>query len=265
MKGIDAMILIETALWAIGKAMGILIVPPFGFVILALTGSFLYQRSPRIGQSLVQVGLLGILVLSVPIVSKALMALIEVPCASITADPTMNVIVVLGGGVRLKAPEYGGDAALRPLVLERVRYAARLHQILGLPILVSGGAAFGTVSEAQAMGEFLEKDYGIRVRWEEGLSKTTRQNAAFSAARLKKEGLNGVVLVSQGWHLRRAVREFERQGLKVTAAGTGCEGPAEANIEGFLPDIWALVRSYEAAHEILGFLWYSLVYRWVGD
>ena len=259
------MSLIETAWWVMGKVFGVLIVPPFSFIFLALTGSFLYQCSPRVAQLLIRAGLLGILVLSIPNVSKALMALIELPCASIAADPKMDVIVVLGAGVRLNAPEYGGDAALRPLVLERVRYAARLHQILNLPLLVSGGTASGKVSEARAMSEFLEKDYGIRVRWEEGLSKTTRQNATLSAALLKKEGLKGVVLVSQGWHLRRAVREFERQGLKVKAAGTGCESPAEADMEGFLPDIWALVRSYEAFHEILGFLWYSLVYRWVGD
>ncbi|NBS16833.1 MAG: YdcF family protein [Gammaproteobacteria bacterium] len=259
------MSLTETAWWLMGKAFGILIVPPFSFLILALTGSFLYQCSPRVAQCLIRAGLWGILVLSLPHVSKALMAFIEVPCVSITPDPDMDAIVVLGGGVRLNAPEYGGDVALRPLVLERVRYAARLHQILDLPILVSGGTASGTVSEARAMGEFLEKDYGIRVRWEEGLSKTTRQNATLSAALLKKEGVKGVVLVSQGWHLRRAAREFERQGLKVQAAGTGCETPAEVDVEGFVPDIWALVRSYEASHEILGFLWYSLIYRWVSD
>ena len=115
------------------------------------------------------------------------------------------------------------------------------------------------------MREVFEKDYGIKVRWEEGLSKTTRQNAAYSASLLKNEGFTHIVLVSQAWHLRRAVREFQRQGLDVKAAATGCESRLQADIEGFVPDIWALVRSYEAAHEILGLVWYALIYRWVGD
>lgn len=257
--------LVESAVMVMGKALTVLIVPPFSLIMLALIGSVLYRRSPLIAQYMVQAGLWSILLLSVPNVSKALMGLIELPCDSIAAQPERDVIVVLGGGVRLNAKEYGGDAVVTPWVLERVRYAARLHRMLGLPILVSGGSVFGTVSEATVMREVFEKDYGIKVRWEEGLSKTTRQNAAYSASLLKNEGFTHIVLVSQAWHLRRAVREFQRQGLDVKAAATGCESRLQADIEGFVPDIWALVRSYEAAHEILGLVWYALIYRWVGD
>ena len=51
-------------------------------------------------------------------------------------------IVILGGGVRRHAAEYGGDT-LGQLTLERVRYGARVARLTGLPVLVSGGSVFG--------------------------------------------------------------------------------------------------------------------------
>ena len=46
--------------------------------------------------------------------------------------------MILGGGLRRSAPEYGGDTLGR-LTLERLRYGAMLAKRTGLPVMVSGG------------------------------------------------------------------------------------------------------------------------------
>ena len=49
-----------------------------------------------------------------------------------------EAIVILGGGTRRNAPEYGGDTLGR-LTLERVRYGAQVAKLTALPVLVTGG------------------------------------------------------------------------------------------------------------------------------
>jgi len=50
-----------------------------------------------------------------------------------------QAIVVLGGGTRRNAPEYGGDT-LGALTLERLRYGTVVARVTHLPMLLSGGA-----------------------------------------------------------------------------------------------------------------------------
>lgn len=49
----------------------------------------------------------------------------------------------------------------------------------------------------------------------ETLSHSTAENALFSARLLRALGLERVMVVSCGWHLRRAVRDFARCGCRV--------------------------------------------------
>ena len=52
-----------------------------------------------------------------------------------------QAVVVLGGGLRRDALEYGGDT-LGTFTLERVRYGAHVAKRTGLPVLVTGGVVF---------------------------------------------------------------------------------------------------------------------------
>ena len=62
----------------------------------------------------------------------------HVPSVRPRSGAHAKAVVILGGGVRRNAPEYGGDT-LATLTLERVRYGARVARLTGLPVLVSGG------------------------------------------------------------------------------------------------------------------------------
>src|SRR4029450_1543911 len=131
-----------------------------------------------------------------PVVSNALRQGIGgSPVLDLERAKSAQAIVILGGGTRPDAPEYGGDT-LGHLTLERVRYGARVAQFTGLPILVTGGAATGGEPEASLMRQSLEREYGVGVQWTENQSRNTHENAVLSAAILRSQGIHRVVLVA---------------------------------------------------------------------
>jgi uncharacterized SAM-binding protein YcdF (DUF218 family) len=68
----------------------------------------------------------------------------------------------------------------------------------------------------------------VPVRWVEPMSRTTHENAVRTAAMLKREGIDRIVLVTHVFDTRRAIAEFEAQGLSVVAAATGGSGTGPA-------------------------------------
>ncbi len=238
-----------------------LILPPTGLVLLALFGLWLARscRSRRWqhgGAVLATLSLLGLLVLSLPVVGNALMVPLE-PHPPITAAQLQRVqaIVILGAGSHYAAAEYGGDTVSH-YTLERLRYGARLAREFRLPLLVTGGSPFGGRAEAESMREALESDFGMKVRWVETASRDTAENAALSAPVLKADGVTRIALVSHGWHLPRAMPLFEKQGLEVTSAPTAFSTGSPSLLEDLLPG--GMVRSRRALNEYLGQLYNRL-------
>lgn len=74
------------------------------------------------------------------------------------------------------------------------------------------------VSLADIMARSLADDFLVPVRWREGLSEDTWQNAEFSAAILRADGIHNVYLVTQAWHMRRALYAFRYFGVNAMAA-----------------------------------------------
>jgi uncharacterized SAM-binding protein YcdF (DUF218 family) len=148
------------------------------------------------------------------------------------------------------------------MALERVRYAARLAKASGLPLLISGGLHYGAPpSEAALMADVLARDYGVRVRWQEGLSRTTWENATFSAEILQKEGIKRVLLVTQAWHMPRARGCFEQVGVQVLSAPMGFLGAATSRPGGgWLPESKAFWQNGLLLNEAVGLWAYPRVY-----
>jgi uncharacterized SAM-binding protein YcdF (DUF218 family) len=159
----------------------------------------------------------------------------------------------------LNAPEFGGET-VGFMVLERLRYAARLARETGLPVLVSGGAP-GTAgsAEAQLMSRTLKEDFGVPVRWVEDRSWDTAQNARLSADMLRAAGIKHVILVTHAMHMPRAMLEFSHAGLAPLAAPTGrFEAPLAQSLPGeirrWVPSARAAYFASMASHEWLGLL-----------
>ena len=243
----------------LGKFLGAALLPPFNLVLVSVFGLALTARRPVFARWLIGSGLAGIALLSLPLVANSLIRVVEIPCR-VAAPGMADAIVILGGGVRRVSPEYGGVGSVKGWAMERVRYGARLYRETGAPVLVTGGGLAGYPAEGPLMRDILEQEFNVPVTWVEDRSWTTRENAEFSALLLKQAGVQRIYLVSQAWHLRRAIPEFERLGLTVVPAGTGCEPEGEWVWSDFVPDPQALVTSYFAFHEMLGLAWYGLIH-----
>lgn len=244
-----------------------LILPPGGLLLLILLAWLLWSSRPRLALLCLLMGLGGLWLMSLPIVVEQAARALEREPALAEAQWTSlaqrgEVIVVLGSGREEADPAWGGD---QPSVtaIERLRYAARLHRASGLPILISGGLHYGEPpSEAALMADVLQRDFGVATRWREERSRTTWENAQFSAELLREQGIRRVVLVTQAAHMPRSRWCFERAGLEVMVAPLGFLGVANARpLGGWLPEGKALWQSTRLLNEALGQVVYPLLYR----
>ncbi|HUV99147.1 MAG TPA: YdcF family protein [Gallionella sp.] len=170
-----------------------------------------------------------------------------------------DAIVILGGGTYFHAPEYSGQDTVSDATLVRLRYGAKLQRETGKPILVTGGKPLGnSVSEAQQMRMSLEQDFGVPVRWTEGASDNTFENAQNSFRILQQAGIRRIYLVTHAWHMPRAAAVFRSAGFEVIEAPTAFTTRYQIDLLTFLPRAESLRDSKIFVHEIIGLLWYRL-------
>lgn len=241
--------------WLLTNLFDALLLPPLNGLLLLVGGWWQWNRRPRLARWLVGSGILLLWLLALPVVGGAMLRSLEGEPVSPAAMKTAQAIVVLGGGRYLHAPEYGGETAGDATLL-RLRYAAKLHREYGLPLLVSGGKPDGgELSEAEVMRRVLEREFGVPVRWLEGESNNTRENARLSARLLQSDGVSRVVLVTHAWHMPRAVESFSTTGLAVLPAPTVFSRTSLSALD-FLPSGYSASRL--AMHEWIGQVWYRV-------
>ncbi|NEX20888.1 YdcF family protein [Thiorhodococcus mannitoliphagus] len=238
------------------------LIPP-GVIILMLALA-LWLRHGVAARLLTFVAFTTLTLLCLPVIATSLMGPLEpYPAINLEAVPaSAEAILILGAGRRTDAPEYGGDT-LDDFSLRRVRYGALLHRATGLPVYVTGGRLHDEGAPVgRLMAEVLISEYGIPVAAAETESRTTWENATLTAPLLAQNGIHNVLLVSDAWHLPRAVAIFEQVGLRVTPAPTAFvhrpDWGEDMSYADWLPSIKAFSTSAYAIHEHLGRLWYQL-------
>jgi uncharacterized SAM-binding protein YcdF (DUF218 family) len=239
------------------------LLPPFGLVVLAIVGAAVSRWRRRLGRGLLAAALLALYLMAVGPFAVWLIGLLQTEPALTTAAAKASgaqAIVVLSADQTGFAADYGGETAGN-LTIERLRRGARLQRETGLPVLVSGGLLpRHRRSLADAMREALEVDFAVPVRWLEDRSRTTAENAAYSAAILKPAGIKRVLLVTSAWHMPRALLAFRAAGLDPVAAPTGFVSAGQPFAwEDLVAMPHALQLSTWAVHEMLGYVWYRLV------
>jgi uncharacterized SAM-binding protein YcdF (DUF218 family) len=224
-----------------------LILPPSGLLLVALVGLLLYRRRPKLGGTLVVVGVVLLWVLSTPWVANGLQRMVErCPPLDLSHPVNAQAVVILGGGTVRFAPEYAGPAA-EFQTLERLNYGAYVAHRTSLPVLVTGSGG-----EADAMRATLLRDFGITTRWFENRAGDTFENARFSARLLRADGVTRIILVTNSAHEWRAVQEFMAAGLEVVPAPVGTLRPKKLNALSFVPSAEGMVRSHAAVYEMIG-------------
>jgi uncharacterized SAM-binding protein YcdF (DUF218 family) len=230
-----------------------MVLPPTSPLMLVVLGLLLWRTRPRWGQACAWVGILLLTVCSLPATSQLLARVVRVPSGLATElAGRAQAVVVLGGG-RQSAAEYGGQT-VSALSLERLRYGAKLAKERQLPLLLAGGAVFRGSPESEVMDGALQESFAMRARWLERRSRDTHENALYSAAILREAGIQIVLLVTHDIHQRRSLAEFADAGLAAVSAPVTTLAPSATDRMLFeqLPSARALALNVMMLREILG-------------
>ena len=236
-----------------------LVLPPASILLLLLLGTALRWRWPRFGRAVQGLGVLLLLVLSLPFTGGALLGSLQTSPA-LPAEgplPPADAIVVLSAEGDRYGSEYG-HAVAGSMTMQRLRYGAFLQRRTGLPLLVSGGVPDSrSPALAAMMAQAAQQEFQVPVKWIEDRSADTWENAKFSAELLLPAGCKRVLLVTSAWHMPRSIASFEAHGLVVVPAPTGFRAPATEGWTVFVPHWSGLKDTCFAMHE-----WFGRVAYW---
>ncbi|MBZ8138886.1 hypothetical protein CLD22_03100 [Rubrivivax gelatinosus] len=243
-----------------------LVLPPVPMLLLILAGAALLRRR-ALGWLPLLLGVAGLWAVSTFACAYALVAWLTMPPPALTQQQVLalrgapkTAIVVLGAGRYPLAPEYG-TPALKPFSVERLRYGLWLARQTGLPLGFSGGLGHGAEdgpSEAEVAMSMAKSEYRQPLRWAEGRSRDTNENAIYTVAMLRRDGIERIVLVTHDFHMRRAQAAFERAisrdglAIAVLPAPTGMRQPRPPTAGDLMPGGDGFRLSWLALHEWLG-------------
>ena len=124
------------SLSALAKAV---LLPPNLLFILMILGALVSLRHARFGRTLAVAAFALLVVVSAPVTGGLLLRqLTDIEPFFPREGVTEDAAIVILGAEGTTALEFGGETVGRR-TLERLRYGARLHRRLGLPVLVAGG------------------------------------------------------------------------------------------------------------------------------
>ncbi|MGA0555727.1 YdcF family protein [Larkinella sp. VNQ87] len=239
---------------------------PMGLIAVALLFALLTKNRARQRKALIGATLL-LFIGGNGFITNELARWWEVPPTVLPARTSPRVGVVLTGGLMKTSPELQNRLHLSDQA-DRVGQALLLYKTGQIQkILISGGIG-GIIKRKTGDEGHLSRQFLIigGVRAEdivlENKSINTYENARFSAPVLRQQ-FSGyeVVLITSGWHMRRAIGCFEKQAVSVTpfpAAPMASERQYAPNHLLF-PSEGALHDSYWILHELVGFATYRIM------
>lgn len=242
--------------------------PPAPMLLLAAWGGWRLHRRRRGGGLLLAVALLGVWLSATEAAGELLSRAAGQPAALRPAQlsdlrgRTDGAVLVLGGGVNRYAPEYGAGS-LKTATAERLAYGVWIARRSGWPLAFSGGIGWAATelreSEASIVGRVAAQGYALPLRWAEGASRDTRENAANTLPLLHRDGVRRVVLVTHAEHMRRSLRAFEAAaaplGMQLVAAPVGLRADALTGFDDWCPSPGGFARVRYVVYETLA--WWS--------
>jgi uncharacterized SAM-binding protein YcdF (DUF218 family) len=236
------------------------LIPPTVLILLAALSAWATLWRPHVGVAFAIITTSLLYLAALPVIAARMIEEVEIRAPAKPDFSTAQAIVVLGGGIHPGDGDKVPDT-LGPWSLERIVLAAQAYKQLNLKLAVSGGRVNGAhMSEASLMKAALETQFSVPVSWVEDKSRTTFENALFTAKLLKADKVTTIVLVTQAWHMRRALWSFERAGLRAIPYPAPLTYDENDRLADYLPNIGALERSYHALHEAIGLAYYRLRY-----
>jgi uncharacterized SAM-binding protein YcdF (DUF218 family) len=254
-------------MFAVKKIVALFLYPVGLCLAILILGLFCLwaTRRQRLGKVLVTLGTVLLLLCSTSLISSGLLVPLEQRYPALLHPGTVSWgpesstspkwIVVLGGG-HVSDPRLPANSQISAAALGRVVEGVRLHKAVpGSRLLLSGGAVFDPVPEAEVMGRIAMllgvKPQDIRL---EGDSRDTAEEAENIAKMIGREKF---LLVTSAAHMPRSMALFRRRGLEPIPAPADFRAP---NIQSsgpgrFFPGVWSLAQTQIAVHEYLGLAW----------
>ena len=237
-----------------------LLLPPAGPLLLTLFGLLLMARRWLGGAMVNVIAIASLWLFSCNAIGVALaQALLPQTKPLAVQGPSMvrvQAIVILGGGVLARAPEYG-KAQPSAATLERLRYGAWLARQAKKPIGFAGGVGWSAIgtdtpAEADVARAMLHDDYGLDLRWADDRSRDTAENATRMAVAMRSDKIQRIALVTHATHMPRAQAAYERAGFQVTPAPIGFPSSRERPTLEWLPSLHGLELSRHVLREWVG-------------
>ncbi len=226
-----------------------MILPP-GILIVAFLFIFILAKNKKLIRFVALFSALFVYLISIEPVKDYLLSFLE-NGYSVCEKLDANAIVILGAGT------YSLNY-LNEDTLNRTLAGYLIYKKTKLPIIVSGGAVFGSICDAKAMAKML-KELGVEQSniIEENKSKDTYQNALYTAEICKTKGFKKIILVTSAYHMKRALKFFSKTGLQIlTYPADFKQTKDHYSVYSFLPTFGNFATSSKAIREYIALMVY---------
>lgn len=246
-------------LFVMKKIAGSLVTIPGIIIVIHIMASVLFLlRKQKMSGMFSLIMALIIYFISIPVTGNHVISLVE---AKNVYHPgkSIDVIILLGGGVVEGVDDLSGKDSLPPDVMARVVDTARIYNMSRMPVIISGGSPGAGQHESGLMGRFLQ-DLGIPGKdiILESRSRDTGENAVYVKKIFMDKGYKRGLLVTSAYHVRRAAMIFKKSGIDVVPHSSGKMGELKnrTQYDDFLPGIYSLKKTAIALRELLGYIYY---------
>jgi len=235
-------------------------------VLFSLGGLFflLFTRKRKTGMFLVTLGILIFSLLSFSQISNKIVAPLEQkysvysPSLSQTESDPVLYVAVLGGGYVSDTSlpvtsQLSGESLLR--LVEGIRVYRKNS---GSKMILSGGAVFDPIPEAQIMADAA---HALGIKIDDVIMESNSRDTEDQARFIKKiVGKNRFIIVTSASHMPRTMSLFIKLGMDPIPAPAGHAAKKNMQLSPgqFFPDADSLRKSERAVYEYLGILWARL-------
>jgi len=251
-------------MFAFKKLITPFLLPPGIFILLlGAMGIWALRRKNRPAAFISCISAALIWVFSISPTADLLMGGLE-KGLTIPTDYEADVILMLGGSLYAKSQDLSGRGAPGPGTMDRMVTAARLHRRLGIPIVVSGGRVLLTGAPIAHITKRFLTDLGVSPDAVilEDRSRDTYENAVYCKAICERYGFKKPLMVTSGYHVKRALLSFNKVGMAVVpvpCALTTWPGK-KYGWQHCLPSAAALQTLATACHEWIGLVYTRLAF-----
>ncbi len=231
------------------------LMPPALNGVLVVAGLLLFRWHKKAGGVLMLLSVVCLLLLSTDYVASVFersnqkygaLNLEELP----NNEPL--TIVVAGASHNGRTDEYGYPTPTA-VSLVRLHYASFLHRKTGYPVVLTGGEMNENQIHSEILAHSFQNEFKTEARWLEKKSRSTYENAKYTAEILFPLGRKTILLVTHSYHMNRAARSFQQVGFTVIPAPTIISRKVGmGNWRHWVPGASGLQRSANVIYEYFG-------------